>query len=58
MPEAFPLDWPEGWPRARYREDGRGRFATGQGRYRGAVTLGKAAETLYAAYDAAKNAQR
>lgn len=47
MAEGYPLDWPDGWPRARFRGDGRGRFASGTGLSRQPVTLSKAATSLY-----------
>lgn len=47
MPDAYPLDWPNGWPRTRFRDDGRGRFASGSGPSRGPVSMHKAASSLY-----------
>jgi hypothetical protein len=49
MAEAFPLDWPDGWPRtpSYKRADGRGRFANGQGSTRKPVSLSKAAQALF-----------
>lgn len=47
MAEAYPLDWPDGWPRAKLREDGRGRFARGQGSRRAPISMTEAAGSLY-----------